>query len=64
MMAGNFITKMFDKTSKQFDFDNSMMKFLIQADYDTIAKTIESYMVSVTKDPNYTYTGNGVVYYN
>jgi hypothetical protein len=61
MIAGNFLTRLFDNTSKQIDLENSVMKFTVQADYETSAKTVESYFTLSTRDPRYTYTGNGVV---
>ena len=61
MIAGNFISKMFENTSKQIELENSILKFTCEWDYETITKAIESFFIANAKDTKYTYTGNGIV---
>lgn len=61
MIAGNFISKMFDNTSKKLEAEYTVFKLICETEFDNLTKTIESYFMNVTKDPKYTYTGNGIV---
>lgn len=61
MIAGNFISNMFDKTSKQIDLEDSLFKLICEMDYENMIKTIEAFFISFTKDARFTYSGNGVV---
>jgi hypothetical protein len=61
MIAGNFVSNMFNNTTKQIDTENSLYKLICEMDFDNMKKVIEAYFSSSTKDAKFTYTGNGVV---
>ena len=61
MIAGNFITRMFDNTTKQLDIENSISKFICEMEFESLTKTIEVYFVTFANDQKYIYSGNGIV---
>ena len=61
MMAGKFITKMFDSTTKQLEIGKSDIELLWDMDNLNLTKTIEEYFQYNVKESKYTYTGNGKV---
>jgi hypothetical protein len=61
MIAGNFISNMFNNTTKHYDSENSLYKLMCEMDFENMKKVIEAYFTTSTKHAKFTYTGNGVV---
>jgi hypothetical protein len=66
MLAGKWITKMFEPNNYQtnqvvIDYDKNSYEFISELFFETFAKIIKNYFSKVSKDINYTYSGNGKV---
>ena len=61
MMAGKFIAKMFDATTKQLEIEKSDIELLCEMSYKNIISTIEEYFQNNMKDSKYIFSGQGKV---